>query len=43
MRKLVMTGLGALMIVLVAGCSAGVGAHGAGVSVGAAETHHYNV
>jgi hypothetical protein len=41
MRKLVMASLGVLMIVLVAGCSAGVGPHGAGVAVGAADTHHY--
>ncbi len=43
MRRLIMLGFGALMIVLVAGCSAGVGPNGAGMSVGYSDSHHYNV
>lgn len=42
MRKLFLMSLGAIMIVLVAGCSAGIGPHGAGASIGYNETAHYS-
>ena len=43
MRKLIMVSLAALMIVLVTGCSAGIGPHGAGVEVGYSDSNHYSV
>lgn len=43
MRKLFMASVAALMIVLVTGCSAGIGPRGAGVEVGYSDSNHYSV
>jgi hypothetical protein len=43
MRKLIMVSVAALMIVLVTGCSAGIGPRGAGVEVGYSDSNHYSV
>lgn len=42
MRKLILMSLGTIMIVLVAGCSAGIGPHGAGATIGYNDTQHYS-
>ncbi len=43
MRKLIVLVLSVLTIVLVSGCAADIGPHGAGIEVGYSDSNHYSV